>query len=373
MSDEDLWVLSLGASGKCSKQKHIRTAKSKIKKYIASAPEVMVKITSFGSSSSNVTDHLSYITRNGEVPIYDSYDRDVSEERFAGDIARESNDIKGRKTMNMILSMPPGTEPEGFREATKDFLKNEFTEHDYHYVFHDDKGHYHAHIVVPMVDRNLKRINPRKEDIQRWREGFAESLEKEGILANAMRCITKGKYPKNRTHFQEMKRKATLAEHGFAPYDNNPDNQQSYFVTLDMDGVNKTYWGIGLKDAIDEAQVNIGDNVRLNKTGEKHVVVKKDIVKNGKIVGTEDIEATRIGWRIDTGDEKPEEDNNNPINSGLKQNILASLKSFHSEMVNLKDIEAAEMVNKFVKDRFQTSFTAAKEKSQSQEKDERTR
>ena len=61
------------------------------------------------------------------------------------------------------------------------------------------------------------------------------------------------------------------------------------------------------------------------------------------------------------------------INSGLKQNILASLKSFHSEMVNLKDIEAAEMVNKFVKDRFQTSFTAAKEKSQSQEKDERTR
>jgi len=102
---DDLWVLSLGASRRASKQKHIKTAKKKIQNLIQSAPEVMVKITSFCKDASTVTDHLSYLCRNDD-PIYNSYDVDVSEEREAGDITRDLSEIKGRKTCNMILSMP---------------------------------------------------------------------------------------------------------------------------------------------------------------------------------------------------------------------------------------------------------------------------
>lgn len=370
MSDDDLWVLSLGAAGRCSRQKHIKSAKSKINKYIKSAPEVMVKITSFAKNSSTVTDHLSYICRNGEVPIYDSYDRDVSEERFAGDITRETEDIKGRKTMNMILSMPEGTEKDGFQEATREFLRNEFSDHDYHYVFHDDKGHFHAHVVVPMVDRELNRINPRKEDIQRYREGFAESLEKEGILANAMRSITKGKYPQNRTRFQEMKRNATLYDHGEAPYENNPDNNKSYFVTVDMEGTKKTYWGVGLQQALEVSGLNTGDKIQLKRKGEKTVTIEQNIYEDGKFLRTEEIETKRNDWEIKEGEE--------PLAAGevgdiLRRKTLASLKSFHSEMVKMKDMDAADLVNKFVGDRFQTSFTIAREKSRDKGRDERER
>jgi len=194
--------------------------------------------------------------------------------------------------------MPPGTEKEGFREATKEFLKEEFGNHDYHYVFHDNKDHYHAHVVVPMVDRDLKRINPRKEDIQRWRETFSNELEKEGILANAMKCISKGKYPKNRNHFQEMKRKATLFEHGEAPYENDPNNTKSYYVTLDMEGVKKTYWGVGLESAMKDSGVKIGDNVQLEKAGEKQVEVEIPITKNGKIIGKENVGKKRNEWVV---------------------------------------------------------------------------
>ena len=369
MSNDDLWVLSLGAAGRCSKQKHIKSAKSKINKYIKSAPEVMVKITSFSKDSSTVTDHLSYISRNGAIPIYDSYDRDVSDERITGEITRETADLKGRKTMNMILSMPEGTEKEGFKEAARDFLRNEFSDHDYHYVFHNDKGHFHAHVVVPMEDRNLNRINPRKEDIQRYREGFAESLEKEGILANAMRSITKGKYPQNRTRFQEMKRNATLYDHGEAPYENNPDNNKSYFVMVDMEGTKKTYWGVGLQEALKVSGLKIGDKIQLNKTGKKTVTVEQDIY-DGLSVRTEEIEAIRNDWEIKGGEESLEAEK---IGESMRQRTLASLKSFHSEMVNLKDMDAAELVNKFVGERFQTSFTVAKEKSQDKGKDERER
>lgn len=369
MSNEDPWVLFLGAAGRCSKQKHIHSAKSKIRKYIKSAPEVMVKITSFSKDSSTVTDHLSYITRNGKIVIYDSYDRDVSDERIMGDITRETEDVKGRKTMNMMLSMPEGTEKDGFKEATKNFLRNEFSNFDYHYVFHNDKGHYHAHIVVPMVDRELNRINPRKEDIQRYREVFAESLEKEGILANAMKCITKGKYSQNRTRFQEMKRKATLYEHGEAPYENNPENNESYFVTVDMEGTKKTYWGVGLKVALETSGINIGEKIFINKTGEKLVNVEKNIYEAGKIITTEVIETNCNDWEIKKCEDVLQEVNK--VEGGLKKRTLASLKSFHSEMVKIKDMETADLVNKFVGEQFRTSFTVAKEKPQS--KEERTR
>jgi hypothetical protein len=97
--------------------------------------------------------------------------------------------------------------------------------------------------------------------------------------------------------------------------------------------------------------------------------VEKKITENGKIVGTGKIESKRNDWEIKKGEEFLQEEEE--VGAGLKQKTLASLKSFHSEMVKMKDMETADLVNKFVGERFQTSFTVAKEKSQN--KDERTR
>lgn len=43
----------------------------------------------------------------------------------------------------------------------------------------------HVHLAVKVVDPDGVRLNPRKTDLQHWRETFAEKLREQSIDANA--------------------------------------------------------------------------------------------------------------------------------------------------------------------------------------------
>jgi len=59
-----------------------------------------------------------------------------------------------------------------------------------------------------------------------------------------------------------------LVEHGVAPYENNPRNRDSYFVTLEMgEGKRSTIWGVDLERAIKVAKVDTGDRIGLHHKG----------------------------------------------------------------------------------------------------------
>ncbi|RMT28482.1 Relaxase, partial [Pseudomonas syringae pv. spinaceae] len=67
----------------------------------------------------------------------------------------------------------------------------------------------------------------------------------------------------------------TLIEHGEAPYQHNDDNQMSYFVTLKPEGGKpRTVWGVGLEEAMSDADLKQGDQVRLEDLGTQPVVVQ---------------------------------------------------------------------------------------------------
>ncbi len=67
----------------------------------------------------------------------------------------------------------------------------------------------------------------------------------------------------------------TLIEHGEAPYQHNDDNQMSYFVTLKPEGSKpRTVWGVGLEEAMSDAGLKQGDQVRLQDLGTQPVVVQ---------------------------------------------------------------------------------------------------
>ncbi|RML39773.1 hypothetical protein ALQ95_200120 [Pseudomonas syringae pv. ribicola] len=67
----------------------------------------------------------------------------------------------------------------------------------------------------------------------------------------------------------------TLIEHGEAPYQHNDDNQMSYFVTLKPEGGKpRTVWGVGLEEAMSDAGLKQGDQVRLQDLGTQPVVVQ---------------------------------------------------------------------------------------------------
>ena len=59
-------------------------------------------------------------------------------------------------------------------------------------VLHDHQANPHVHLSVRAESKHGKRLNPRKADLQRWRETFAEKLRGWGIEAEATRQATRG-------------------------------------------------------------------------------------------------------------------------------------------------------------------------------------
>jgi hypothetical protein len=99
-----------------------------------------------------------------------------------------------REAYNIMLSMPRGTDPLIVQRAAREFAKSELADDKYVMVLHDHQANPHVHISVRAVSRLGKRLNPRKSDLHRWRETFAEKLRGYGVEAEATRQSTSGRY-----------------------------------------------------------------------------------------------------------------------------------------------------------------------------------
>lgn len=178
------------------------------------ASQVMLKITSFCSSAEHLAAHTDYVSRNGDIEVFDrdgdrlsqfadsenGISRRESIQLYARELLAEQksqNKKMGRPrtrvSMNLMLSMPPGTDRKGFELAVSEFLSQAYDNFDYFYAFHDDRDHYHAHVVVGLKGKDGRWLNPRKNDITQWRQGFAASLQRRGIAAKATPSYTRGK------------------------------------------------------------------------------------------------------------------------------------------------------------------------------------
>jgi len=208
-----------GSAGGGSREQSTPAAvRGKVLNAVRGKPQVMVKITSYGKSSQAVKDHVDYISRKGENDVFDAQGENLSEfaqragldtrealEDVAADMAAaqecqrgDGSEKKGgrrreRVTMNLMLSMPPGTDTGAFELSVRDFLGDQFRNNEHMFTFHDDRDHYHAHIVVGLQGHDGKWLNPRKADLQEWRENFAASLERHGIEAGATSAYSRGR------------------------------------------------------------------------------------------------------------------------------------------------------------------------------------
>ncbi len=164
------------------------------------APQVMVKVTGGGRGMAAIAAHFRYITKNGQRSFEDDRGivregkeamRDLAEQwRFGGSFIDETS--PRREAFNIMLSMPRGTDPLIVQRAAREFAKAELGDHRYVMVLHDHQANPHVHISVRAESQLGKRLNPRKADLQRWRETFAEKLRGWGIEAEATRQATRG-------------------------------------------------------------------------------------------------------------------------------------------------------------------------------------
>ena len=175
-------------------RQHIRAAVAR------RAPQVMVKVTGGGRGMGAIAAHFRYISKNGQLQFED--DRGVTREgkealhdlteqwRHGGSFIDETT--LRREAFNIMLSMPCGTDPLIVERAAREFARSELSDHRYVMMLHDQQANPHVHIGVRAESRHGERLNPRKADLQRWRETFAEKLRGWGIDAEATRQATRG-------------------------------------------------------------------------------------------------------------------------------------------------------------------------------------
>jgi len=168
------------------------------------APQVMVKVTGGGRGMKAIAAHFRYISKNGRLEIEDQRGetmrgkdalRDLADEwRLGGSlIPDDAEPGHRREAFNIMLSMPRGTDPLTVHRAAREFSQAELADHKYVMVLHDHQANPHAHISVRAESKHGKRLNPRKADLHRWRETFAEKLRGYGIEAEATRQATRGR------------------------------------------------------------------------------------------------------------------------------------------------------------------------------------
>lgn len=163
-------------------------------------PEVMVKVSGSAKGLRGVREHMNYITRNGKLVAESELGEPVAGRDAVGAVASEwqqadqgARRVNSKDTVNVVLSMPPGTDRDKLHHAARQFARRNFnSERRYLLVRHDDTKHPHCHLALRAVGYDGQRMNPRKADLQAWRESFAECLRETGLAAEATPRASRG-------------------------------------------------------------------------------------------------------------------------------------------------------------------------------------
>ncbi len=165
------------------------------------APQVMVKVTGGGRGMQAIAAHFRYISKNGRLDIENEQGETIrgksavhelgDDWRFGGSLIDDVG--YRREAFNIMLSMPRGADPLIVQKAAREFAQAELADHKYVMVLHDHQANPHVHISVRAESMSGRRLNPRKADLQRWRETFAEKLRGYGVEAEATRQATRGR------------------------------------------------------------------------------------------------------------------------------------------------------------------------------------
>lgn len=174
---------------------------------VRKGPQVMVKVTGGGRGMKAISAHFRYISKNGRLSMEDERGQMVTGKSAVGEMTEDwryggaliESDSCRREALNIILSMPAGTNADAVQKAAREFAKQEFMNHKFVMVLHEHQANPHVHLCVRAESLAGRRLNPRKAELQQWREKFAEKLRDLGIDAEATLRGVRGNaqvYPK---------------------------------------------------------------------------------------------------------------------------------------------------------------------------------
>ena len=169
--------------------------RARLERVAARAPEVMVKVTGRTRDGAHLRAHLDYISRNGQLELEGPDGALIVDRRDVADLADSwaaatLGDRPRRKdsplSHSVILSMPAGTNEIAVRDAARSFAADMFAgRHDYVFTLHTDTPRPHVHLSICSRGHAGERLNPKKADLELWRQTFAQALRDRGVEAEA--------------------------------------------------------------------------------------------------------------------------------------------------------------------------------------------
>lgn len=169
--------------------------RARLERIAARAPEVMVKVTGRTRNVAHLRAHLDYISRNGQLELEGADGALIVSRRDVADLADDWGaaalaDKPGRRdsllSHSVILSMPAGTNEIAVRDAARSFAADLFGgRHDYVFTLHTDTPRPHVHLSICSRGHAGERLNPKKADLELWRQTFAQALRDRGVEAEA--------------------------------------------------------------------------------------------------------------------------------------------------------------------------------------------
>ncbi|MDR4467194.1 MAG: relaxase/mobilization nuclease domain-containing protein [Nitrospira sp.] len=200
--------------------------RQKLQAMVRRAPQVVVKLVRAPKGMKGISNNLTYISRDGQLEIEDQDGQVIQGKDAVADLKAEWRDggmpIAADSTMrdafHLVLSMPTRTDPLSVQRAARDFATREFSGFQYAMVLHTfetdpdphPSPHPHVHLTVKAAGLDGMRLNPRKADLQRWREGFAEALREHGIEATTTSRIHRTTH--ERWRVQHLRDRSTKAK-----------------------------------------------------------------------------------------------------------------------------------------------------------------
>lgn len=169
---------------------------ARLKAVASRRSQVVVKIPTKGrKTATSLAGHFRYLSRDGEEILRDQDGREFRDAESVTDLLWAwkhtgpvlDDDSPRKEAFHIIFSMREGTDERAVFGAVKASAELEFAGHQWVMVQHHDEPQVHVHVCVKTESLDGQRLNPRKADLQRWRERFAYELRERGVEAEATR------------------------------------------------------------------------------------------------------------------------------------------------------------------------------------------
>ena len=170
--------------------------------------QVLVKMPKGGRKTAKaLAQQMEYLSRKYEEEMLDENGRKIEGKeaigemleswKYGGPALDESSDRT--EAFHIIFSMREGTDEKAVHGAVRATAQTEFAGHQWVMAQHFDEPQVHVHVMVKTEGMDGRRLNPRKADLDRWRERFAYELRERGVEAEATRRAPRLQRDKVRT------------------------------------------------------------------------------------------------------------------------------------------------------------------------------